>query len=63
MAGKLRIRLRKSPIGYNQRQKDTLRALGLHKRQQVVEHKDNPAVRGMVQSVIHLVDLEVSEQD
>jgi large subunit ribosomal protein L30 len=54
----LRITLVKSPIGYAQRQKDTVRALGLRKMNQTVEHKDSPVVRGMVTRVSHLVQVE-----
>jgi len=55
---KLRIKWVKSSIGYAQDQKDTIRALGLRKLQQTVEHEDQPAIRGMVQKVIHLVKVE-----
>lgn len=55
---KLRITYRKSAIGYTQRQKATIKALGFTKLNQTVEQNDNPAVRGMVNKVIHLVDVE-----
>ena len=58
---KLVLKMVKSPIGYPQRQKDTLRALGLRKMHQSIEHKDSPVIRGMIAKVIHLV--EVTEQD
>ena len=54
----LRITLVKSPIGYTQRQKDTVRALGLRKMNQTVEHTDSPVIRGMVTKVSHLVQVE-----
>lgn len=54
----LRITWTKSAIGYSQRQKDTIRALGLRRLGQSVERPDNPAVRGMVNSVSHLVKVE-----
>jgi large subunit ribosomal protein L30 len=54
----LRITLVKSPIGYTQRQKNTVRALGLHRLSQTVEHADTPAIRGMVTKVSHLVQVE-----
>lgn len=57
----LRITLVKSPIGYSERQKRTVRALGLRKINQTVEQKDNDVVRGMVNRVSHL--LAVEEQD
>lgn len=54
----LRITLVKSPIGYTQRQKDTVRALGLRRMNQTVEHKDSDVIRGMVAKVSHLVQVE-----
>jgi large subunit ribosomal protein L30 len=60
-AGKtIKIKLVKSPIGYNETQKKTVKALGLTRMNQVIERPDNPAVRGMVNAVRHLV--EVTEQ-
>lgn len=55
---KLRIKWVKSSIGYSRDQKETIRALGLRKLQQTVEHEDRPSIRGMVQKVIHLVKVE-----
>lgn len=55
----IRIKLVRSPIGYTENQKRTVKALGLHKLNQVVEKPDNPAVRGMIGTVAHM--LEVSE--
>ena len=54
----LRITLVKSPIGYSKRQKKTVRALGLRRMHQTVEHEDSPAVIGMVNKISHLVDVE-----
>ena len=54
----LRITLVKSPIGYNRRQKDTVRALGLRRINQTVEQSDTPVIRGMVSKVSHLVQVE-----
>jgi len=51
----LQITLVKSPIGFNKRQKATVKALGLSKLHQTVEQADNPAVRGMINAVSHLV--------
>jgi large subunit ribosomal protein L30 len=51
----LQITLRKSPIGYSQDQRGTLRALGLKKLNQTVERDDSASVRGMVEKVKHLV--------
>ncbi len=57
----LQVTYRKSAIGYKQDQKDTIRALGLKRLRQTVEHDDTPAVRGMIQKVIHLVDVREGE--
>jgi large subunit ribosomal protein L30 len=61
MAKRLRITLVRSPIGYSVRQKRTVEALGLRKLQQTVERPDNSAVRGMVERVTHLVEVEEFE--
>lgn len=54
----LRVTLVKSPIGYTKRQKETVRALGLNRMHQTVEHEDSPAIRGMIAKVVHLLDVE-----
>jgi large subunit ribosomal protein L30 len=54
----LRVTLVKSGIGFPEPQKRTLRALGLRRLHQTVEHQDTPALRGMLQSVIHLLQIE-----
>jgi large subunit ribosomal protein L30 len=54
-SGTIRIQLVRSPIGYPERQKKTILALGLRKMNQVVERPDSDAIRGMVASVVHLV--------
>jgi large subunit ribosomal protein L30 len=55
---KLKITLVKSAIGYSERHKATVRALGLRKLNQSVEHVDSPVVRGMLAKVNHLVTIE-----
>ncbi|MGI6149471.1 MAG: 50S ribosomal protein L30 [Firmicutes bacterium] len=55
---KLRIKYKKSAIGYAQDQKDTIAALGLSKLGSEVVHDDTPAIRGMVHKVRHLVEVE-----
>ena len=52
---KLQITVVKSPIGYAQNQKDTLKALGLRKMNAVVEKEDNECIQGMIRTVTHLV--------
>ncbi len=58
----LRVKLVRSPIGYTLRQKRTVRSLGLRKMNQVVEHRDTPVVRGMINAVSHLLLVEEVEQ-
>lgn len=55
---KLRVKYVKSAIGYAKDQKATVHSLGLRKLQQTVEHDDTPVIRGMIQKVIHLVQVE-----
>lgn len=58
-AGKtLRVTLVRSPIGYTKDQKATVRALGLRRMHQTVEHKDTPALRGMLSKIVHLLKIE-----
>jgi large subunit ribosomal protein L30 len=54
----IRITLVRSPIGYAERQKRTVRALGLHRLNQTVEQADSPALRGMIARISHLVRVE-----
>ncbi|MDO5095678.1 MAG: 50S ribosomal protein L30 [Peptostreptococcaceae bacterium] len=54
----LKIKLSKSPIGTKPNQRKTLAALGLKKREQVVEKQDTPQIRGMINVVKHLVTVE-----
>ena len=53
----LRVTYRKSTIGYARDQKATVTALGLRRLNQTVEHPDTPTLRGMVQKVRHLVNV------
>jgi large subunit ribosomal protein L30 len=54
----LTITLVKSPIGYSERQKGTVRALGLKRVNQTVEKVDSPTLRGMLNRVSHLVAID-----
>ena len=51
----IRLKQTKSAIGYDQRQRATLRGLGLRRLNQIVEVEDTPAVRGMIDKVQHLI--------
>lgn len=54
----LRITYVKSAIGYNVRQKRTIKSLGLRHLGDVVEQPDTPMIRGMIDKVKHLVSVE-----
>lgn len=58
---KLRITYSKSSIGYNVRQKATVKSLGLRKLHQTVVHDDTPVIRGMIKKVSHLVTVQEVE--
>lgn len=58
MSSKLRVKYVRSAIGYHLSQKRTIRALGLRRLGAVVEHEDNPVIRGMIRKVQHLVHIE-----
>jgi large subunit ribosomal protein L30 len=60
MTDKSRIKVRwvKSQIGYDRRQRATLRGLGFRRLNQTVDVEDTPATRGMIRKVIHLVVVE-----
>ena len=57
-AGRIRVTLVRSEIGYDRRQRATLRGLGLRRLQQTVELEDQPAIRGMIDKVRHLLVVE-----
>ena len=55
---KIKITQIKSAIGYRQRAKDTLKALGLRKLNASVVKENSLAIRGMVKSINHLLKIE-----
>ncbi|MDD3705674.1 MAG: 50S ribosomal protein L30 [Clostridiaceae bacterium] len=55
---KLKVKLIKSIIGRKDDQIATVKALGLKKMNSEVEHNDTPQIRGMIQKVIHLVEVK-----
>ena len=58
MSEKLKITQIRSTIGRVERQKKTIKALGIKKLYQSVVHKDTPQMRGMIEKVKHLVKVE-----
>jgi large subunit ribosomal protein L30 len=61
MALKLKVTLVRSPIDRTQKQKDTVRGLGLRRLNQSSVLEDTPAVRGMIRKVQHLVTVEPAD--
>jgi large subunit ribosomal protein L30 len=55
---KIKITQVKSAIGRLENQKATIRALGIRKLNHSVVHDDNAVIRGMVNTVKHLVKVE-----
>ncbi|HIT76410.1 MAG TPA: 50S ribosomal protein L30 [Candidatus Avipropionibacterium avicola] len=55
---RLKISQVKSGIGYKENQKQTLRSLGLKRVGDVVAQEDRPEIRGMINTVSHLVTVE-----
>ena len=58
---KLRIRQVRSSINRHRNQKRTLEALGLHGIRKSVVQPDRPEIRGMINKVTHLVEVEEVE--
>ena len=54
----LRVTQIRSAIGFPKDQKATVKALGLRRLHQTVEHVDTPALRGMLNKIIHLIKIE-----
>jgi large subunit ribosomal protein L30 len=54
----LKITLKNSVIGYNKRQRATVKALGLGKVGSSVVQSDNDCVKGMIKKVGHLLEVE-----
>ncbi|MGE5484383.1 MAG: 50S ribosomal protein L30 [Ignavibacteriales bacterium] len=58
MSDKIRITLKKSLASKPEGMRAVAAALGLHRREQSVEHSDTPSIRGMVRRIEHLVSVE-----
>jgi large subunit ribosomal protein L30 len=55
---KISVTWDRSGINQKEDQKRTIRALGLRKLGQTVEHDDNRTIRGMILKVRHLVSVQ-----
>ena len=58
MGKKLKVTLVKSLIGLSPTQEATVKALGLRRMHQTVEHDDTPTIRGMIQAVPFCLEVE-----
>jgi large subunit ribosomal protein L30 len=58
LPGQLRIKLVRSLIGYPKPQREVARGLGLRKPNDTVIRPDRPAIRGMINKIPHLVNVE-----
>lgn len=58
MAKRISIKLVKSTIGQRHHVRSTVRSLGLKKINSVVEHDLNPTIKGMVDSISHMVEVK-----
>ena len=59
MAKSFRVKLKRGLIGATKQQKDGVRCLGLRRINQEVVVKDNPAMRGQIYKIQHLLDVKV----
>jgi large subunit ribosomal protein L30 len=57
---KLKVTLLKSIIGMSPKQEATVKALGLRRIRQAVEHEDTPTIRGMIKAVPFCLKVEES---
>lgn len=53
----IKIKLVRSLIGSSESQRKVVRALGLTKKDQVVEHNQSATIMGMVNKVSHLLEI------
>jgi len=54
---KVKLTLTRSLIGLSPRQEATVKALGLRRIRQTVEHEDCPTLRGMIAKVPHVLEV------
>ncbi len=58
MNDRIKITQIRSAIGRVKKQKETIRALGIKKLHHSVVHQDTPQIRGMIEKVKHLVEVQ-----
>ena len=54
----IKITLKRSVIGFNEKQRRTVRSLGLGRVGSVVVQEESPVILGMIRIVTHLLDVE-----
>ena len=59
----LKITWTRSTIGRNQKQRRVIESLGLKRLSSSAVHQDSPGIRGMINKVSHLVEVELLEED
>ncbi len=59
----LKITWKKSSIGYDRRQRRVIRALGLRHLHHTVMHQDSSTIRGMINAVSHMLEVEQLDQE
>jgi large subunit ribosomal protein L30 len=55
---RLKVTQVRSAVDRGARQRGTIRALGIKRMGDTVEHEDRPEIRGMIRAVRHLVRVE-----
>jgi large subunit ribosomal protein L30 len=63
MAETIKITLVKSMVGRPEKHRKVLKGMGLTKMQKTVELVDTPSIRGMINKVVHLVNVEESNNE
>jgi large subunit ribosomal protein L30 len=56
--GRLRVTQIRSTIGFDEKQEQALRGLGLRRIRHTVDVEDTPSIRGLILKVRHLVEVE-----
>jgi large subunit ribosomal protein L30 len=56
--GKLKVTQVRSALDKGDKQRGTIRALGIRRLRDSVVHEDSPQIRGMIRAVAHLVEVE-----
>jgi large subunit ribosomal protein L30 len=60
-SGRIRIKLKRSPVSHMRKHRETLRALGLRRPGRCVVKADTPLIRSMIDSVSFMVEVEPAE--